>query len=88
MTERHETQQSNYDKTEKALRRLLMHKKYEFWDIKDELASLWDSAGETSLNLQYLKTPTVLQSLPPKSKPFDENACLSRPCGEFGNCIH
>ena len=70
MRERHETQLSDYDKTEKMLRKLLMNADLELWDTRGELADLWDSSTETSLNLQYLKTSGVLQALPPKSKPM------------------
>jgi len=70
MRERHETQLSDYDKTEKMLRKLLMNANLELWDTRGELADLWDSATETSLNLQSLKTSGVLQALPPKSKPM------------------
>ena len=70
MRERRETQSSDYDKTEKNLRKLLMNANLELWDTRGELADLWDSATETSLNLQSLKTSGVLQALPPKSKPM------------------
>lgn len=70
MSERHETQLSDYDKTEKMFRKLLRHANIEIWDMRSELADLWDSSAETSLNLQSLKTGGVLQALPPKSKPM------------------
>jgi len=70
MSELHETESSEYDRTRKNLRKLLLNVKLEYWDVRDELADLWDSSSETSLNLQYLKGRAVLQSLPPKSKPM------------------
>jgi len=70
MSERHETKLSEYDRTEKTLRKLLIHVKLEYWDVRGELSDLWDSSTETSLNLQYLKASTVMKSLPPKSKPM------------------
>lgn len=70
MSERHETQLSDYDKTEKTLLKLLRHVNIEIWDMRAEISDLWDISAETSLNLQYLKTSGVLRSLPPKSKPM------------------
>jgi hypothetical protein len=70
MSERRETVLSDYDKTEKTLRKLLMHSSLEFWDMRGGLADLWDSSGETSLNLQHLKAGAYVESLPPKSKPM------------------
>jgi len=70
MSKSHETGLSDYGKTEKTLRKLLMHCSLEFWNMRGELADLWDSSGKTSLNLQYLKADAYVESLPPKSKPM------------------
>ncbi len=70
MSESQKKRLSDYDKTEKTLRKLFMHKNLDIWDMRVELGNLWDSSGETSLNLQHLKTGGILQSLPPKPKPM------------------
>jgi hypothetical protein len=70
LNQRHEIQSTDYEKTKKTLSKLMRHIPPEFWDMRGELGGLWDNAGKTSLNLQYLKTDAVTQSLPQESKPM------------------
>jgi hypothetical protein len=68
MNEENKKQMSDCEKTERTLRKLMMHKNLAIWDMRSELGDLWDGAGKTSSSLQFLTAKSFSQSLPQKLK--------------------